>query len=198
MSAAGKKRSKYVEDMIVQQVAAIDTPVPCAQSTSEHVSTKLDKSFADALLGSDSEDESMISESSEPIVTIPIPAESSESARNRVVTVPQWSYFEIRSDKDKRKYIECFSEILGRIKTNYHFRCKCCGQSYVGQYVNMLVHLAGSSNHLRARTRPCPTPNLAVKNKIHEDFANYNAKEQYGTSLFKDGLVIPFPGIKLL
>jgi hypothetical protein len=122
------------------------------------------------------------SQASEPIVMIP---PSTASAANSSWSVPQYSYFEVRGDREKRAYVECFSEIIGRVKTNYHFRCKGCNESFVGQYLNILVHMAGTNNHVKARTRACRNPIPEVKAKILADFASYNEKEQYALSLLK-------------
>lgn len=93
------------------------------------------------------------------------------------VSVPVKSYFEMRGDKEKRAYIESFCDILGRIKTNHHFRCKGCGETFMGQYLNMIVHMAGTNNHLSVRTRYCKNPIPAIKDKILQDYADYNAKQ---------------------
>jgi hypothetical protein len=120
-------------------------------------------------------DEDNESQTSEPVVTIPPTDPSAESA---AWSVPQYSYFDVRSDRDKRLYIECFAEIIGRVKTNYHFRCKGCNESFLGQYLNMLVHMAGTNNHVKARTRACKKPLPEVRARILADFAAYNEKEK--------------------
>ena len=94
------------------------------------------------------------------------------------IVVPEISYFELRKDKEKRAYVESFTEILGKVKTNYHFRCKACGESFIGQYLNMLVHMSGAYNHLSVRARPCTRPFPATKAKILQDYADYNLKQQ--------------------
>jgi hypothetical protein len=90
------------------------------------------------------------------------------------IIVPTTSYFDMRGDKEKRAYIMSFCDILGRVKTNHHFRCKGCGETFVAQYMNMLVHMAGPTSKLNAvRTRICKKPIEVIKNKILQDFANY-------------------------
>lgn len=101
------------------------------------------------------------------------------------ITVPDKSYFDMRGDKEKRAYIESFCDILGRIKTNHHFRCKGCGETFVGQYLNMLVHMSGTNNHLSVRTRYCKNPIPAIRDKILQDYADYNAKQQLYNSHVK-------------
>lgn len=101
------------------------------------------------------------------------------------VEVPDVSYFEIRRDKEKRAYVECFTDIVGRVKTNYQFRCKGCGETLIGQYLNMLVHMSGKYNHLTVRARACTNPFPAIKAKILQDYADYNAKQQYLLSQIK-------------
>ena len=96
---------------------------------------------------------------------------SFESAEE--IVLPKFSYFETRSDKEKRQYVLSFCDILGRIKTNHHFRCKGCGDTFVGQYLNMLVHMAGTFSCLSVRTRECKMPIPSIREKIQRDIANY-------------------------
>lgn len=110
----------------------------------------------------------------------------------RPITVPEISYFELRKDKEKRAYVESFADILGKVKTNYHFRCKACGESFIGQYLNMLVHMSGAYNHLSVRARPCTKPFPATKAKILQDYADYNLKQQFLMSQIKQE-----PGVSL-
>lgn len=110
---------------------------------------------------------------------------STPQSRPTEVEVPDVSYFEIRRDKEKRAYVECFTDIVGRVKTNYQFRCKGCGETLIGQYLNMLVHMSGKFNHLTVRARACTNPFPAVKAKILQDYADYNAKQQYLMSQIK-------------
>lgn len=110
---------------------------------------------------------------------------STTPSRPTEVEVPEVSYFEIRRDKEKRAYVECFTDIIGRVKTNYQFRCKGCGETLIGQYLNMLVHMSGKYNHLTVRARACTNPFPAIKAKILQDYADYNAKQQYLLSQIK-------------
>lgn len=101
------------------------------------------------------------------------------------IEIPEISYFEIRRDKDKRAYVESFTEIVGRVKTNYQFRCKGCGELLIGQYLNMLVHMSGTYNHLSVRARACPKPFPAMKAKILQDYTDYNSKQNFLMSQVK-------------
>lgn len=146
---------------------SIPTAVSSADLPAEE--TAVDEAGAEDIECDDS------SQSSEPIVTIAPPTVANE---NSAWSVPRYSYFEVRSDRDKRLYVECFAEIIGRVKTNYHFRCKGCNESFLGQFLNMLVHMAGTNNHVRARMRACKKPIPEVRARILADFAAYNEREK--------------------
>lgn len=175
-----RKPSKY-QELLAKQTAAANFRAndasaslnvaneDVASSTSSQCSVVIDPDMEMGLDSSDSSDDS-VGDFEDP------PPDKSDMLAN--FQPPVISYFELRRDKDKKAYVESFADILGKVKTNYHFRCKGCGDTFVGQYLNMLVHMSGTYNHLSVRARACSAPIPAMKAKILQDYADYNSKQQ--------------------
>jgi hypothetical protein len=175
--SAGKGKAAQLEEEY-HEVKIKEEPIIDVRFGEDDEDSNVPENIGDMLMGSDSSDSDSEGED-EPQVTVHAPASSAP------VGVPTYSYFEVRADRDKRAYVECFADILGRVKTNHHFRCKGCGQSIIGQYLSMLVHMAGTRNHLSVRCKACPMPIPAVRARILQDFEDYNAKEKVAMALIK-------------
>jgi hypothetical protein len=177
-ASAGKATSVQLEEGQYEEVKIKEEPAVIDVRFGDEDDEDIPDNIGDMIMGSDTSDSESEGED-EPQVTVQAPASSAP------VAVPTYSYFEVRGDRDKRAYVECFADILGRVKTNHHFRCKGCGHSIVGQYLTMLVHMAGTRNHLSMRCKACPMPIPEVRARILRDFEDYNTKEKYAMAMIK-------------